>query len=163
MSPLVVQLLGLLACLAVSFLAAAVGGVASANAGEFYQELTRPSWAPPAWLFAPVWTFLYVCMGVAAWLVWRERGLAGARAELLLFLAQLVFNALWSWLFFVWRRGELAFAGAVVLALLVAATVVAFWRLGTPAGVLLLPYLMWVVFASALTWAVWQHNPELLG
>ena len=67
-------LFGLLAWLAVSFAAAALGGVASVNAGGFYQELTRPAWAPPAWLFAPVWTLLYFLMGVAFWLIWRERG-----------------------------------------------------------------------------------------
>ncbi len=157
------QLLGLLAWLAVSFLAALIGGIASASAGDFYRSLVRPAWAPPPWLFAPVWTLLYLLMAVAAWLVWRRHGFGGAGAELILFLAQLAVNALWSWLFFAWRRGGLAFAGALALAVLVAATLASFWRLQAPAGALLVPYLAWVTFASALTWAVWQRNRERLG
>jgi tryptophan-rich sensory protein len=107
------QLLGLVGWLAVSFAAAVLGGFASGDAGEFYQKLARPAWAPPSWLFAPAWTLLYLLMGVAAWLV-----------------------ILW--------------------------TVVAFWRVRLVAGALLIPYLAWVTFASALTYAVWQRNPTLL-
>jgi translocator protein len=156
------QLLGLLAWLGVSFAAAALGGFASANAGDFYQELTRPGWAPPAWLFAPAWTLLYFLMGIAAWLVWREHGFRKARVALSLFLIQLAVNALWSWLFFVWKLGALAFAEVLILWVLILCTVVAFWRVRPLAAGLLLPYLAWVTFASALTYAVWQSNPALL-
>jgi len=89
------QLVGLAGWLAVSFAAAVLGGFASANAGDFYQQLTRPPWAPPTWLFAPAWTLLYLLMGVVAWLVWRERGFRQARTALSLFLIQLAVNALW--------------------------------------------------------------------
>jgi translocator protein len=157
------QLLGLAGWLAVAFAAAAIGGIASADAGTFYASLTRPAWAPPGWLFAPVWTTLYFLMGVSAWLVWRGRGFAGARAGLTLFIGQLAFNALWSWLFFVWRQGALAFAEVLLLWCLIAATILAFWRISALAAVLLLPYLAWVTFASALTFAVWRLNPGLLG
>jgi tryptophan-rich sensory protein len=102
-------------------------------------------------------------MGVAAWLVWRERGFAGARVALGLFVSQLVVNALWTWLFFVWHRGALAFGEVLLLWLLVAATVIAFWRVSWLAGLLLLPYLVWVGFAALLTYVVWQRNPLLLG
>lgn len=157
------QVAGLLGWLAVSFVAAGIGGFASANAGGFYQQLARPAWAPPSWLFGPAWTLLYLLMGVAAWLVWRERGFRGARAALSLFLIQLAVNALWTWLFFVWRMGALAFGEILILWALILCTVGAFWRVRAIAGALLIPYLAWVTFASALTYAVWQRNPALLG
>jgi tryptophan-rich sensory protein len=106
---------------------------------------------------------LYLLIGIAAWLVWRERGFAGARTALALFVVQLGANALWTWLFFAWRQGSLAFAEIVLLWILIAATVISFWRIRMLAGALLLPYLIWVSFAAALTWSVWQRNPEILG
>jgi benzodiazapine receptor len=156
------QAIGFLGWVLLTFAAAAVGAIASVNAGEFYAELARPSWAPPAWLFGPVWTALYALMAIAAWLVWRARGFAGARTALVLFVAQLAANALWSWLFFAWQRGGLAFAEVLVLCSLILATIVAFQRISTVAAVLLYPYLAWSVFASALTFAVWRLNPALL-
>jgi benzodiazapine receptor len=157
------DLIGLAAGLALSFAAAGLGGVAAADAGGFYASLSRPAWAPPSWLFAPVWTLLYASMAVAAWLVWRERGWAQARGALTLFVVQLAANALWTWLFFAWRAGAAAFAEVAVLWVLIACTILAFWRVRALAGILLLPYLAWVGFAAALTWAVWQRNPQLLG
>ncbi len=157
------QALGLLGWLAVSFAAAAAGGLASANAGAFYQELARPGWAPPAWLFGPAWSLLYTLMAVAAWLVWRQHGFRGAGTAFLLFVAQLVANALWTWLFFVWRTGAFAFGEILVLWVLIVCTIIAFWRLNTVAGMLLLPYLGWVSYAAMLTFSVWQRNPALLG
>ncbi|MET0961765.1 MAG: TspO/MBR family protein [Noviherbaspirillum sp.] len=157
------QVFGLLAWLALCFSVAALGALASVNAAEFYQQLQRPSWAPPGWLFGPVWSALYLSMGVAAWLAWRERGLRGLGGAAVLFFLQLAVNALWSWLFFAWREGGLAFAEVLILLALIAATVVAFWRIRPLAGVLLLPYLIWVGFASALNFATWQLNPQLLG
>lgn len=152
----------LLVALAVTFSAAFVGGAASIDAGSFYSQLDRPAWAPPGWLFGPVWSVLYTLMAVAAWLVWRAAGVAGARLPLLLFAIQLVVNAAWSWLFFVWRLGALALADVLVLAVLVAATLVAFWRVHRVAALLLAPYLAWVGFAAALTFAIWRRNPALL-
>jgi translocator protein len=157
------QFLGLAGWLALSFTAAALGAVASREAPAFYAQLTLPDWAPPAWLFGPVWTFLYLLMGVAAWLVWRTRGWAGARLALVLFLVQLGVNALWSWLFFAWRLGAAALVDSALLWLLVAATMLAFWRIRPLATVLLFPYLGWVGFATALTYAIWRFNPGLLG
>lgn len=156
------QAAGLVGWLALTFAAAAIGAVASAGAGAFYAELTRPAWAPPGWLFGPVWSALYALMGVGAWWVWRARGRAGTRGALWLYVAQLAANALWSWLFFGWRQGGLAFAEVLVLWCLILATVVSFWRISALAAVLLLPYLGWVTFASALTFAVWRLNPGLL-
>ena len=148
--------------LALPALAALLGGIASARSAELYLALDRPAWAPPSSLFGPVWTVLYVLMGVAAWLVWRERDRVPVRGALALFVVQLAFNALWTWLFFAWRQGGLAFAEIVALDVLVAATAAAFWRVRRLAGALLLPYLGWVLFATALTWAVWRRNPTVL-
>lgn len=157
------QSLGLAGWLAASFVAGGVGAIASANAGVFYGQLSQPSWAPPAWLFGPVWSVLYILMGVAAWLVWRKHGFSGAATALSVFCIQLLANALWTWLFFVWHRGALSLAEILVLWLLIAATIVAFWRLQRLAALLLLPYFFWVSFASALTFSLWWLNPTLLG
>jgi len=156
------QAAGLLAWLGLVFVAAALGAIASSGAPAFYGQLSKPAWAPPASVFGPVWSVLYLLMAVAAWLVWREPGVPTRRMALGLFVAQLVANALWSWLFFGWHHGALAFAEVLLLLALVVATAAAFWRVRAAAGALLLPYVAWVSFASALTWAVWQANPGLL-
>ena len=156
------QILGLAAWMLVSFTAASIGAVASITAADFYEDLTRPNWAPPGWLFAPVWSVLYVLMGLAAWLVWRSHGFKAGRTGLVLFISQLAANALWTWLFFAWRQGAAAFVEILILWALIVATAVSFWRLNTLAGVLLLPYLAWVTFAGALTFSVWRLNPGLL-
>ena len=163
LSPYARQVLGFIGWLGITFAAAAVGGFASSEAGAFYGELMRPDWAPPSWLFAPVWSVLYLLMGIAAWLVWREHGLRKAFVPLSLFVTQLAANALWTWLFFVWRLGALAFFEILALCVLILCTVVAFWRVRAIAGALLLPYLAWATFACALTYSVWKRNPGLLG
>lgn len=157
------QAIGLLLALAVTFLAATAGGIASVDASPFYAQLVKPGWAPPAWLFGPVWSVLFTLMAVAAWLVWRKAGFPRATAALALFATQLLANALWSWLFFAWRLGSWALVDVLVLWGLVAATAVAFWRIQRVAALLLLPYLAWVSFAAALTFALLRSNPALLG
>src|SRR6185369_2052992 len=156
------QIAGLAGWLVVSFVAAAIGATASIEAKAFYAELVRPGWAPPSWLFGPVWSVLYFLMGLSAWLVWRKSGFKPARTALVLFLLQLAANALWPWLFFAWHQGAVAFGEILVLWLLIVATVASFWRLNALAGALMLPYLAWVTFATALTLAVWRLNPGLL-
>lgn len=156
------QALGLLAWLLLCFAVSALGAVASLDARDFYAELVQPDWAPPGWVFGPVWTTLFAMMAVAAWLVWRRGGFARRRSALVLFLVQLAFNALWSWLFFAWQMGGPAFFDILLLWLLIAATTIAFWRVSPAAGFLLLPYLAWVSFAAFLNLAVWQLNPGLL-
>ena len=152
--------LGLAGWLALVFVAAALGAIASVDAASFYARLSKPDWAPPAAVFGPVWTVLYAMMGIAAWLVWRSPG--PKRDALVLFVMQLAANVLWSWLFFAWHRGALAAVEILVLLLLIVATLVAFWRISRLAGLLLVPYLAWVSFASVLAWTVWRNNPQLL-
>lgn len=153
---------GLVGWLAVCFIAATVGGVASLQSESFYAALARPAWAPPSWVFGPVWTALYTLMAIAAWLVWQARHRRFARAALALFLLQLALNALWTWLFFRWHQGALAFLDILLLGALLAATLILFWRVRPLAGVLLLPYLAWVSFAAVLNYAIWQLNPSQL-
>jgi translocator protein len=160
-SPLT-QSLALIASLAIAFTAAAIGAFASINAATFYAQLTRPTWAPPAAAFGPVWSILYTLMAIAAWLVWRHQGSKPVAAALTLFIAQLAANALWSWLFFAWREGAWAFVDVLLLLALIVATIAAFRKVSHAAAWLMLPYLAWVGLASALTWSVWQANPALL-
>ncbi len=155
--------LALAGWLLLSFAAAGVGGIASAQAPQFYAQLVQPPWAPPPGVFGPVWSVLYTLMAVAAWMVWREPAGAARRQALALFCVQLALNALWSWLFFQWHRGAWALADIALLGACVAATFVAFLRLRPLAGLLLLPYLAWISFAAALNYTLWRLNPGLLG
>ncbi len=157
------QTLGLLGWLALSFGIAALGAFASKDAGTFYGALAQPSWAPPAWLFGPVWSLLFVAMAIAAWLVWRTPPQPARTRALVWFVAQMAANALWSWLFFAWRMGGGAFVEIVLLWLLIAGTLAAFWCIRRSAGLLLAPYLLWVTFAAVLNWVLWRANPTTLG
>jgi translocator protein len=154
------QSIGLLGWLLAAFAAGGLGAIASVDAASFYAQLSKPPWAPPGWVFGPVWSTLYAFMAIAAWLVWRSPG--SKKLALGLFGAQLAANALWSWLFFAWHLGAFASVEVLVLLALIVATAAAFRRINRLAALLLAPYLLWVSFASALTWAVWRSNPGLL-
>jgi benzodiazapine receptor len=145
--------------LALPLIAGAIGAVASAGAPVFYGQLVKPTWAPPPSLFGPVWTTLYVLMGIAAFLVWRARGWTGV---LTFFVVHLAFNALWSWLFFAWRLGAGSLIEIVALWLMIAALIAIFWRVRPLAGAMLIPYICWVSFATALNFTLWRMNPGLL-
>lgn len=157
------KITGLIGWLLVVFTAAFIGAVASIEAPSFYTDLVQPAWAPPSWVFGPVWTVLYAMMGVAAWLVWSTENNPKVGVALIFFMLQLVLNALWSWLFFVWHLGGLAFLDTVVLLVAITATIRLFWSVNRGAGALLVPYLLWVGFACGLNYAVWQLNPGVLG
>ena len=150
------QLLGLLVFLAASALVAGLGGLATANnVNGWYATADKAPWSPPNWVFGPVWTVLYTAMAVAAWLVWRSRA-KGARPALTAYAVQLVLNLLWTPVFFglypvlgtpaLW----IAFVIIVALAVAVSVTVLHFGPIRRTAGLLLLPYLAWIVFASSL-------------
>ncbi len=156
------QVAGFVGWFLLAFAAAASGALASLDAGDFYMQLRRPEWAPPPWLFAPVWSVLYVMMAISAWLVWRVGKSTQVYVALVLFVMQLVVNALWTWLFFAWQQGALAFAEILLLWILLAATISAFGPLQRLAAVLLLPYLVWVTFASILCLSIWLLNPVTL-
>ena len=138
------------------FAAAALG--VQTSAAEFYAALVKPAWAPPPWLFGPVWLVLYLLMGIAAARVWSRHGWGEARDALSLFLVQLVFNAIWSPVFFRLHQIEMALSIILALDALVLATIVAFARKDRLAAWMLAPYLAWIVFASALNFAIVQLN-----
>lgn len=151
--------LGLIVLLVVCFAAAGIGGaVTTPKIATWYAALAKPSWNPPNWIFGPVWSVLYLCMAIAAWLVWRQGGLAGAATPLALFAVQLVLNLAWSWLFFGFENPGLAFVDIVLLWAAIAATMVAFWFRSAIAGILFVPYLAWVSFAAVLNFVVWRLN-----
>lgn len=131
---------------------AVLGGVIAAKSVEsgWYAALVKPSWTPPDWVFGPVWTTLYVCMAVAAGLVWRAGRQRDVRPAIRLFLAQLALNLLWSVLFFGLKRPTAAAVEIELLFALVALTTIAFWRVSRWAGWLFAPYLVWVGYASTL-------------
>lgn len=135
--------------------AAGLGGLAASSAGSTYAALEQPSWAPPSGVFGPVWTVLYVLIAVAAWLTWR---VVGWDRSLTAWAVQLVLNAAWTPLFFGADRYGLALVEIVVLLVAVGVTIALFWTRRRVAALLLVPYLAWVGFATALNAAIWSMN-----
>lgn len=153
------RLLGLVVSITICFAAAGLGGlVTNPKIPNWYAQLAKPVWTPPDWLFGPVWSMLYLMMAVAAWLVWRPKGFAGAKLPLALFAIQLALNSLWSVLFFGFQRPGVAAIEIILLWAAILATLIAFWRRSRWAGLLLVPYLMWLSFAVVLNWAIWWMN-----
>ncbi len=141
-------------------LAGAIGGFFSAaNVPTWYQTLIKPSFTPPGWIFGPVWGMLYLMMGLAFFFVLiSEQGKDKLRFVSGLFCLHLLFNTLWSILFFGLRNPLLAFVDIVVLWLMITGLVFLFWSINKLAGALLVPYWLWVSFASVLNYAIWQLN-----
>jgi translocator protein len=149
-------IVSVIACLA----SGAIGSIFTRSAiPTWYAMLAKPSFSPPNWLFAPVWTLLYVLMGVAAFLVWRKGSEnRQVRIALIVFLVQLVLNTSWSVVFF---GLQCPLCGLIVISILwvaILATVVLFYRVSHIASVLLWPYLLWVSFASVLNGSIWLLN-----
>ena len=149
-----IRLLPGLVFLAVTFAVAAIG--AQFMPGPWYTALAKPAWTPPGWLFGPVWTVLYVMIAISAWLVWQRQ--PRVSPALALWVAQLALNGIWSWLFFGLERPGLAAIDIVVLLAAIIATALAFARESRPAALLLVPYALWVSFATALNLAIWRLN-----
>ena len=128
--------------------------------GDWYASLAKPAWTPPTWVFGPAWTILYAMMAVAAWRLWRRLGARPreSRRALVLFAVQLALNLSWTPVFFGMQRPDLALVVILVLWLAIAATIVAAWKACKTAAALLVPYLAWVTFATALNAAIWRLN-----
>jgi len=153
------ELLALVAFLVACYGAAALGNVAATGLWDgWYGALRKPAFTPPGWLFGPVWTVLYACMGIAAWLVWRRRGFRGGAAALSLFAVQLALNAAWTPLFFGLRNPALALVDIAALWGAIVLTVVWFFPVSRPAGWLMVPYLAWTSFAAVLNFELWRLN-----
>lgn len=124
----------------------------------WYLLLNRPAWNPPDWLFAPVWTSLYILMGIACYLIWIKKPSAGRRTALLLYIVQLALNFTWSFLFFRMHQPGLAFMEIILLWISILLTIFAFARLNKVAAWLLVPYISWVSFAAILNYTIWTMN-----
>lgn len=143
----------------VCFAVAGSGAIFTASSVRYwYPTLHKPSWNPPAWLFGPVWTILYLMMAIAAWLVWRRRGLVNVNSALGLFAFQLALNAAWSPLFFGLKNPLAGLLDIVPLWAAILATLIFFWKISPAAGVILVPYWLWVSFATALNFTIWKLN-----
>lgn len=150
---------GLTAFVAICLVISALGGVVTAQSvGTWYQTLKKPPFNPPEWVFAPVWTFLYLTIALAGWRVWLARGLSGARCAMAAYAVQLALNAAWSFVFFGARMIGLALAEIVLLLAAIGVTAVLFGRSDRVAGWLLLPYAGWVAFATVLNFSLWVLN-----
>ncbi|MEV7536803.1 MULTISPECIES: TspO/MBR family protein [Streptomyces] len=147
----------LVALLAVCYAVAALGALTTGDAGETYDALDRPAWAPPGWLFGPVWTVLYGTIAVAAWLVIRKPH-GPTRSAMVWWSVQLLLNLAWSPVFFAAGEYGLAFLDICLLLVALAVTIALFARHRRAAALLLVPYALWVAFAAALNLSIWLAN-----
>lgn len=150
---------GLVLCVLICLGAGGLGAIATTpEIDGWYRTIVKPEWNPPNWVFGPVWTTLFVLMGISAWLVWKPAGFRAAATPLALFAAQLTFNVAWSWIFFGMHQIGWAVIEIIILWATILATTVAFFRRSKPAGWLLVPYMGWVSFATMLNFAIWRLN-----
>jgi len=151
----------LIVAVVIANLAGAVGAVFTMPAiPTWYATLAQPALNPPSWIFAPVWTALYILMGVAAGLVWcRGWGRKDVKIALSVFSVQLILNVLWSIIFFGQHDPGAALAEIVLLWLAILACIIFFWKISRPAAYLLIPYILWVSFAAVLNFGIWRLNP----
>lgn len=136
-----------------------IGSVFTApNIDTWYAFLEKPFFSPPDWLFAPAWITLYFLMGIAAFLVWQKRQLKDSKIALYFYCSQLVLNALWSVVFFGMQNPLWGLVVIIFLWMLILITLLKFWKIDRLAGLLFVPYLLWVSFASVLNFSIWQLN-----
>lgn len=155
-----IEIIKLIASIAICQLAGFIGSFATRQSvGGWYKFLEKPSFNPPSWVFAPVWISLYTIMGISLYLVWRK-GLDSPEVKyaIILFLVQLVFNSLWSIVFFGYQSIGGGVIVIIVLWFLILVNIFCFYKISAPAGLLLIPYLLWVSYASLLTISIWRLN-----
>jgi tryptophan-rich sensory protein len=152
------KILKLIVSIIVSFAAGAIGAIFTASAiPTWYATLIKPAFNPPNWLFAPAWSILYLLMGIALYLVWISPK-ENKKMAYTAFFVQLILNAFWSIIFFGFHNLSLAFVEIVILWLTIVWTFISFYKISKPASYLLIPYLLWVIFAAALNFAVLRFN-----
>jgi len=142
--------------LVISFIPALFGSMFRPDA--WYEDLVKPTLNPPNWIFGPVWAGLYAIMGISAWIVWRQRQTVSVQAAFIFFGIQLSLNGFWTYIFFGLKNPGLAFAEILMLWVAISCTLAAFWQKSRCAGLLLLPYLLWVSFAVYLNFELWKLN-----
>ena len=150
----------LIICIVLTVGFGSLGGIfTAAEIQGWYLHLNKPSWNPPNWLFAPVWTTLYLLMGISLYLVWKTAaGTDAKRWAIIIFIAQFVLNFLWSYIFFREHLMGWAFVEIIVMWIAILCTIIAFSRINKTAAWLLVPYISWVSFAAILNYTVWQLN-----
>lgn len=152
-------ILAIIISVVVAQLAGVVGSIFTAPSIQtWYAYLEKPFFSPPNWLFAPAWITLYTLMGIAAFFVWKKRGELRAKKALYFYGAQLLLNSLWLVIFFGLKNPPLAFLEIISLWLLIAITAVRFYKIERAAGLLFIPYFLWVSFAAVLNFAIWLLN-----
>ena len=124
----------------------------------WYQTLNKPSFNPPDWVFGPVWTTLYILMGISVWLVWKHKPSTDRTIGIRIFWVQLFFNILWTYIFFGIQKIGLSFLEIIFLIFLIFSNIIYFLKIDKIAGYLLIPYLIWVLYASLLTYNIWILN-----
>lgn len=124
----------------------------------WYAGLKKPVWTPPSWLFGPVWFILYILMALAAWLVWKQETLPQFHWSLVFFVIQLALNLCWSYVFFGLQKPGIALGEIMTLWLAILVTLVSFWSINRLAGIMMLPYLIWVSYAALLNFSIWRLN-----
>lgn len=149
--------------LVISLLLPQLAGVSGAlftetGKGSWYQAIQKPSWNPPGWLFAPVWTTLYILMGIAFYLIWKSHFSKQKTQAMGLWIAQLVLNFFWTFIFFEMQEPGWAFVEIALLWLTILLTIFAFARINKLAAWLMVPYISWVSFAMLLNFTIWQLN-----
>lgn len=149
-------MVGLAFWIVLTFGVAAIGS--QFEPGDWYRTIAKPTWTPPGWVFGPVWGMLYLAMSISAWLIWRQRAIVRVTAPLALYFAQLAANGLWSWLFFGRQLIGAALVDLLVLLLLLVQMTVMFMRIRKAAGIMMVAYLLWVSFATALNFQIWRLN-----
>jgi len=152
-------IISILICLGAGFLGSAF---TTPSIATWYAFLEKPSFSPPNWLFAPVWTILFIMMGIALSIIWKKgfkKSNAGKNKEaIIIFFIQLALNITWSFCFFYWHAPFWAFIDIIILWFFILLTLIKFWKINKAAGGLLIPYLLWVSFASFLNYAIYRLN-----
>lgn len=153
------DIFGLVLFIIVCLLVSGIGGLITATSvGSWYLSIEKPPFNPPNWVFAPVWTTLYVFMAIAGWRVWRRVDDARRHQALIVFAVQLGLNLAWSFLFFGLKRIDLAVGEIAVLLVSIVITTILFWKIDRWAGALFVPYVLWVSFAMLLNGSLWLLN-----
>ena len=155
-----IELIKLIVCIVICQLAGFIGSIFTRDSvGTWYKMLNKPSFNPPNWLFGPVWITLYVLMGLSAYLIWRKGlSIKNVQYSLGIFLVQLVLNSLWSVVFFGSRSIGGGLIIIVLLWFLILITTLSFYKVSAISAYLLIPYLLWVTYASILNFSIWQLN-----
>ncbi|MFC1565616.1 TspO/MBR family protein [Candidatus Neomarinimicrobiota bacterium] len=136
-----------------------IGSVFTASSvNTWFETISKPTWNPPSWIFGPVWISLYFLMGIAAYIVWLQKDISSVKIALWVYGIHLIFNSLWSILFFGLQNPQLAFFEIIILLILILITTVLFWKINNWAGALMIPYITWVSLAAFLNYTIWQLN-----